>query len=59
MIRDDLMAAYDRHVRLAAGYRTAGEDELARKATYASQALQAAYNAVTIYEKAAAAAKEG
>ena len=54
---EDLLEAYDSHVRLAAGYRMAGSDELARKAAYASQALQAAYNAVAVYRSALAAAQ--
>jgi hypothetical protein len=47
-----------RLANVAAGYRMAGDNELARKASYAAQALNAALNAVHIYQAAVAAATE-
>ena len=54
----DIMAAYDTHTRLAAGYRLAGEADLARAAHTAAEALKAAYNAVIAYRAALLAANE-
>lgn len=55
-IGQDIIAERDKLDRLAGGFRMAGEDELARKATFAAQALTAALNALTIYHQAAAQA---
>lgn len=51
----DMRATY---ANLAAGMNAAGERELARKATFAAQALAAAITAVTTYQDAILAVSE-